>query len=200
MSASLSPVRGRVAEVAPAVDHLLRRAAADPELQPAAGDEVRRARVLGHVQRVLVAHVDHGGADLDRARPRADGRKQRERRAELAREMVHAEVRAVGAQLLGGDGELDRLQQRVGRGAHLRAVTSPSSARTTGTRSSSTPVSVRNGASLGSRHAIARVVCRLRAWGVCHAARGMATSSRQAAGRPCENTDPRRAPLVCRSR
>ena len=130
-------VRGRVAEVAPAVDHLLRRAAADPELQPAAGDDVRRAGVLSHVQRVLVAHVDHGRPDLDRARSRADGRKQRERRAELAGEMVHAEVRAVGAQLLGSDGELDRLEQRIGRGAYPASRTSHSSARTTGTRSSS---------------------------------------------------------------
>ena len=56
-----------VAEVAPAVDHLLGRAAADAELQPPAGDEVGRARVLGHVERVLVAHVDDGGADLDAA-------------------------------------------------------------------------------------------------------------------------------------
>src|SRR5919206_5197776 len=88
--------RGRVAEVAPAVDDLLRRAPADPELQPAAGDDVRRAGVLGHVQGVLVAHVDYGRPDLDRARPRADGREKRERRAELAREVVHAEVRAVG--------------------------------------------------------------------------------------------------------
>ena len=56
---------GRVAEVAAAVDHLLRRPAADAELEPAAGDEVGRARVLGHVQRVLVAHVDDGRADLD---------------------------------------------------------------------------------------------------------------------------------------
>ena len=54
-----------VAEVAPAVDHLLGRAAADAELQAAAGDEVGRAGVLGHVERVLVAHVDDRRADLD---------------------------------------------------------------------------------------------------------------------------------------
>ena len=42
-------------------------------------------------------------------RARADGREQRERRAELAGEVVHAEVGAVGAQLLGGHGQLDRL-------------------------------------------------------------------------------------------
>ena len=40
--------------------------------------------------------------------------------AELAREVVDAEVRAVGAQLLGRDGQLDRLEQRVRRGTHLR--------------------------------------------------------------------------------
>ena len=55
-----------VAEMAPAVDHLLGRAAADAQLQPAARDEVGRPGVLGHVQRVLVAHVDDGRADLDR--------------------------------------------------------------------------------------------------------------------------------------
>ena len=115
-------VGGRIAEVPPAVDHLLRRAPADPELQAATRDEVGRARVLRHVQRVLVAHVDHGRADLDRARACADGRQQRERRAELAREMMDAEVRAVRAQLLGGDSEFERLEQRIRRRAHLRAV------------------------------------------------------------------------------
>ena len=49
---------------------------------------------------------------------RADGREKRERRAELAGEVMHAEV--VGAQLLGGDGQLDRLEQRGRRRAHLR--------------------------------------------------------------------------------
>ena len=45
---------------------------------------------------------------------RADGGKQWKGRAELPREMVYAEVRAVSAQLLGGDGQLDGLQERVG--------------------------------------------------------------------------------------
>ena len=109
-----------VAEVAPAVDHLLRRPTADAELEPTARDQVGGARVLCHVQRILVAHVDHGRADLDLFRARAYRREQRERRAELSREMVHAEVRAVGAELLGGDRELDRLRQRVGPRANLR--------------------------------------------------------------------------------
>ena len=51
----------RVAEVPEAIDDLLGRAAADPQLQATARDEVGRARVLDHVQRVLVAHVDDGG-------------------------------------------------------------------------------------------------------------------------------------------
>src|SRR5258708_37931643 len=111
-----------VAEAPPPVDHLLRRAAADPELQPAARNEVGRACVLSHVQRILVTHVDHRGSDLDRPRPRADGGKQWKGRAELPREMVYAEVRAVSAQRLGGDAQLDGLEQRIGRRAYLRAV------------------------------------------------------------------------------
>src|SRR3546814_4960711 len=47
------------------------------------------------VERGLVAHVDDAGADLDPARPCSDGREQRERRGELAREMVDPEVRSV---------------------------------------------------------------------------------------------------------
>ena len=54
-----------VAEVAEAVDDLLGRPAADPELEAAARDEVGGAGVLDHVQRVLVAHVDDGRPDLD---------------------------------------------------------------------------------------------------------------------------------------
>ena len=62
-------LRRRVAEIAPAVDHLLGRAAADAELQAPAGDEVGRAGILRHVERVLVAHVDDRGADLDALGP-----------------------------------------------------------------------------------------------------------------------------------
>ena len=109
-----------VAEVAPAVDHLFGRAARNAELQAAAGDEVGAAGVLRHVERVLVAHVDHGGADLDALGARADGREQRERRAELAGEVMHPEIGPVRAQFLGRDGELDGLQQRVGGRARLR--------------------------------------------------------------------------------
>ena len=112
-------VRRRVAEVAPAVDHLLGRAAADAELQAAAADDVGRAGILRHVQRVLVAHVDDRSADLDAFGPRPDRGQQRERRAELPGVVMDAEEGAVGAELFGGDGKLDRLQQRVGRRLHF---------------------------------------------------------------------------------
>ena len=51
---------------------------------------------------------------------RDDRRELRERRGELAGEVMHADIGAVGAQRLGGDGELDGLRQRVGSGARLR--------------------------------------------------------------------------------
>src|SRR5260370_21200725 len=54
-----------VAEIAPSADHLLGRAPADPKLQASARDEVGRARLLDHVERVLVAHVDDRRANLD---------------------------------------------------------------------------------------------------------------------------------------
>ena len=114
-------VTRRMAEISPAVDHLFRRSAADAQLQTATRDDVRGSSILGHVHRVFVAHVDDGRPDLDRARPRADGRQKRKRRAELAREVVHAEVRAVGTEFLGGDSEVNRLQQGVRRRPRLRA-------------------------------------------------------------------------------
>ena len=107
----------RIAEVAIAFHHLLRRAAANAELQTAVGDQVRRAGVFRHIERVFVAHIDHAGADFDFAGARADRRQQRERRAELTRKVVHPEVGAVRAQLFSGDRQIDGLQQHVLRRA-----------------------------------------------------------------------------------
>jgi len=76
----------------------------------AARNEIGRAGVFGHVQRVFVAHVDDGCADLDPARLGADRRQQRKRRAELTSEVMDAEIGAVRAQFLGRHGEVDRLQ------------------------------------------------------------------------------------------
>jgi hypothetical protein len=109
-----------IAEIAPAIDHLLGRAPAEPQLEAPAGDQVSRARILGHVERVLVPHVDDPGANLDAAGLGAHGGQQRERRGELAGEMMNAEIGAVRAQFLGCDGQVDRLQQRVCGGPRLR--------------------------------------------------------------------------------
>jgi len=111
---------GLVAEVAESIDDLLGRPAADPELEAPTGNEVGGAGIFGHVERVLVAHVDDGGADLDALRPRADGRQQRERRPELLGKVVDTEVGAVRAEVFDGLGELDRLDQRVGARSNLR--------------------------------------------------------------------------------
>src|SRR5689334_10713117 len=99
----------RVAEVTPTFDDLLRRAAADPELQSAVADQIGRARVLDHVERILVPHVDHGRSDLDATRPGADGRKQREGGRELLGKVMNAKVCAIRPQLLGRHCQLDRL-------------------------------------------------------------------------------------------
>ena len=67
---------GAVAKIAPTVDHLLRRTAADSQLQPAASNHIRGPGVFRHVMRILIAHVDDRGADLDLSRFSADRRKQ----------------------------------------------------------------------------------------------------------------------------
>ncbi len=110
----------RVAEVPEAIDDLLRRAAADPELQTTTRNEVGGTGIFDHVERVLVAHVDDGGPDLDALGASADGRKERERRCELLGKVVDAEVGTVGAQVLGRLGELDRLDERVRARPDLR--------------------------------------------------------------------------------
>ena len=100
--------------MAPPLDHLLGRAPADAELQAAAGDQVGRACVLGHIERVLVAHVDDRRADLDAAGLRAHGGQEREGRGELAGEVVDAKIGPVRAQFLSRDGEIYGLQKGVG--------------------------------------------------------------------------------------
>jgi hypothetical protein len=51
----------------------------DAKLQAAAGDQVGRTCIFGHVKRVLVAHVDDRCADLYAAGLRTNCGKQRKR-------------------------------------------------------------------------------------------------------------------------
>jgi hypothetical protein len=115
MSASV-PFSDGEAEVAPPFDDLLRRSAADPELEPAVADQVGRARVLDHVERILVPHVNDGRSDLYAARPGADGREKWERGRELLREVMDAKVCAVRTEFLCRHSQLDRLLQNIARG------------------------------------------------------------------------------------
>ena len=108
-----------IPEITPTIDHLLGRASADAELQTPAGDDIGGAGVLGHVERVLVAHVDHCRTDLYALGLRADGRQQREWRGELAGEVMHSKIGPVRAQFLGGDGEVNGLQECVCRRARV---------------------------------------------------------------------------------
>jgi hypothetical protein len=71
-----------------------------------------RACVLGHIERVLVAHIDDGRADFDAAGFGADGRQKGKRRRELTGEVVvDSKIGTVGAQLLGRDSQIDRLKE-----------------------------------------------------------------------------------------
>ncbi len=162
-------LRRDVAEVAVAVDDLLGRSPADAQLQPAAGDQVGRAGVLGHVQRVLVAHVDDAGADLDPATSsrrsqraagtasRAGGRSgapgSRRRRHPPPRRRRPARSTAAGCPR---------------RCAPLSAA-SPTSGRRTGIRSSSHPMETRR----APDHSLSRP------WGWGSGCRGPSKGSRR---------------------
>ncbi len=102
-----------IAKVTPAINHLLRRAAANSQLQTPARDQIRRPGILRHVHWVFIPHVDHAGTDFEGFGFCAYRRQQGERRAELAGKVVHTEISAIGTQLFSGHGQVDGLQQRV---------------------------------------------------------------------------------------
>src|SRR6185437_16417948 len=81
-----------------------------------------RRRVLSHIERILIPHVYDPGADLDPARRGADRGQQRERRGELASEVMDAEEGTVDADLLSRDRQFDRLPQRLSPGLRLRPL------------------------------------------------------------------------------
>ena len=68
-----------LAKVAPSIDYLLWRTAADSQLQAPASDEIRGASTLHHVMRVLIPHINHRSANFDASRFGADRGEQRER-------------------------------------------------------------------------------------------------------------------------
>src|SRR5262249_20626273 len=111
-----------VAEVTPPVDDLFWRAAADPELEPPVGDQIGRAGVLGHVERVFVPHVDDSGPDLNAACLGADRCEQWERRRELPSKMVDEKVGPVRAELLRRYGQLNRLLEDIARRPRRRLM------------------------------------------------------------------------------
>lgn len=110
-------VRGCVAEVTPTFDDLLWRTSADPQMQPAIADEIRRARVLDHVERVFVPHVDDSRADLDPAGPRTDGREKGEGGRELLGKVVDTKVCPVRAKPFRRHRQLNGLLQDIARGS-----------------------------------------------------------------------------------
>jgi hypothetical protein len=75
-----------IAEIAPAIDDLLGRASADAELKAPARDQIGGARILDHVERILIANIDDGCAYLDPAGPGSDCGEQGKGRSKLAGE------------------------------------------------------------------------------------------------------------------
>jgi hypothetical protein len=66
--------------------------------------------------RILIPHVDHGGANFNLSRFSANHRKQWERRCQLLREVMNPEVGSIHSQALSLHGKINRLQERVSRG------------------------------------------------------------------------------------
>ncbi len=108
-----------MAKIAPPVDDLFGRSAADSQLQTPACNEIRGAGILCHVIRVLIPHVDHGRADFNAPGPRRGRGQQRERRGQLPREMMHTKVRSVHPRPLGLNGKVNRLKQRIRRASRF---------------------------------------------------------------------------------
>src|ERR1700744_2828131 len=102
-----------VAKIAPSINHLLGRTAADSQLQSTDSDEICSPGILRHGVRVFISHVDHCGADLNPSGLCTDRGEQWERRCELPRKVMDAEVGSVHSQALGLHGKDDGLQERI---------------------------------------------------------------------------------------
>ena len=104
-----------MAEVAPPLDHLLRRTATDAQLQARTGDKVSGACVFRHIVRILVPHVDDAGSNFNLPCPGSDSRKKREGRRELPCKVMNPKVGAIHPNAFGFDSEINRLQEHVSR-------------------------------------------------------------------------------------
>ena len=112
-----------VAEGLPAAAGLLRRAAGDANGNTLVGEQVESGDLLSQVERVLVAHVDDAGADLDAPGTGAGRGEQRDGGGGLAGVVVDAPVGAVDADLVSADGDLDGLLERLAGVGVARAAT-----------------------------------------------------------------------------
>ena len=82
-------------------------------MQPTAGNQIGRPGIFGHVEWVLVAHVDDRCADFDAAGLCTDGSQQGKWRSQLTREVMDPEIGPVRSKFFCRDGELYGLQQGI---------------------------------------------------------------------------------------
>ena len=102
-------------------------ALADAEIEPSAGQQVKRRGLLGQQDRVVPRQDQHGGAEAQRRGARAEPGQQVEAGRDLAEagEMVLDDKGAVKAERLGLDIVLDPLAEALAAVGHFRAGAGP---------------------------------------------------------------------------
>src|SRR5580704_383780 len=104
-----------------------RRPDADPGIEPAAGQYVDRAEILGQPERVLPAERDHRRSQLDPAGPLRRRRQDGDRRGNAVLQVPVTYPRAVEAEALA---QFDDLQRRLVPGPRVVTVEQPDSEKT----------------------------------------------------------------------
>ena len=104
------------------VVEVIRRPDADPRIEPAAGQHVDRAQVLGQPERVLPAERDHCRTQLDAASPLRRRGEHGDRRGDAVLQVPVPQPRAVEAEPLP---QLDDLQRRPVPGPRIVTVEQP---------------------------------------------------------------------------
>ena len=119
----LEPRFGLLHRDAEADELVVAVALADAEIQPSAGQQVHRRRLLRQQHGVVPRQHDHRRAEAKRARAGADPGQQVERGGDLAEagEMMLDDERALIAQRLGLDDVLD-VVLKAGGAVHVRAA------------------------------------------------------------------------------